>query len=460
MSEIQATEVFFQSPVIPVSMLNRLARERLEASFPLCWVAGEVSNLTFAASGHVYFSLKDAGAQVRCVMFRNRAQLLGWRLANGQHIEARVLVTLYEARGDFQLNVEAARKAGIGNLYEQFLRLKDKLEREGLFDDAAKRPLPGFPRNVGIITSPQAAALRDVLTTLERRSPHVGIIVYPTQVQGEGAAEQIARAIRSASERRECDALVLCRGGGSIEDLWSFNDEAVARAIRASSIPIISGIGHETDFTIADFAADRRAPTPTAAAEMAAPQQTALMTALATNRQALSRIFWRSMEQKAQQIDWLSRRLQHPAQRIEQQRQELTNLRRRLDQGLAQSCQRGRNALSSLNRRLLLARPETNLLARKLEALNARLPAAYQKMLAEKAGNLSRLASSLEHLNPNAVLDRGYSIVTNSTGAILRNAAALEPNDRITVFFRTGRADATVTSVTQDEEKSGKSPTH
>ena len=193
---------------------------------------------------------------------------------------------------------------------------------------------------------------------------------------------------------------------------------------------------------------------------MAAPQQTALMTALATNRQALSRIFWRSMEQKAQQIDWLSRRLQHPAQRIEQQRQELTNLRRRLDQGLAQSCQRGRNALSSLNRRLLLARPDTSQLARKLEALNARLPAAYQKTLAEKAGNLSRLASSLEHLNPNAVLDRGYSIVTNSTGAILRNTAALEPNDRITVFFRTGRADATVTSVTQDEEKSGKSPTH
>ena len=354
----------------------------------------------------------------------------------------------------------AARKAGVGNLYEQFLRLKEKLEREGLFESAAKRRLPVFPRRIGIVTSAQAAALRDVVTTLARRSPHVGIIVYPTQVQGEGAAEQIARAIRSASERRECDALVLCRGGGSIEDLWSFNDEAVARAIRASSIPIISGIGHETDFTIADFAADRRAPTPTAAAEMAAPQQTALMTALATNRQALSRNLRRSMEQKAQQIDWLSRRLQHPAQRIEQQRQELTNLRRRLDQGLAQSCQRGRNALSSLNRRLLLARPDTSQLARKLEALNARLPAAYQKTLAEKAGNLSRLASSLEHLNPNAVLDRGYSIVTNSTGAILRNAAALEPNDRITVFFRTGRADATVTSVTQDEETSGKSPTH
>lgn len=460
MPETQATGAFFPPPVIPVSMLNRLARERLEASFPLCWVAGEVSNLTFATSGHVYFSLKDASAQVRCVMFRNRAQLLGWRLENGQHIEARVLVTLYEARGDFQLNVEAARKAGIGNLYEQFIRLKDKLEREGLFSDAAKRSLPSFPRSIGIVTSAQAAALRDVLTTLERRSPHVRIVIYPTQVQGEGAAEQITRAIRSAGERNECDVLVLCRGGGSIEDLWSFNDEAVARAIRASTIPIISGIGHETDFTIADFAADKRAPTPTAAAEMAAPQQAALMAALATNRQALSRLFERSLEQKAQQVDWLSRRLQHPAQRIEQQRQQLANLKRRLDQGLAQSCQRGRNALASLNRRLLLARPDTSLLARKLEALNARLPASYRKIMAEKAGDLARLASSLEHLNPNAVLDRGYSIVADAAGAIVRNADSLEPNDRIMVFFRTGRADATVTSVARDTEKSDESPTH
>ena len=201
-------------PVIAVSMLNRLARERLEAAFPLCWVAGEVSNLSYAASGHVYFSLKDAAAQVRCVMFRSRTQLLGWRLENGQHIEARVLVTLYEARGDFQLNVEAARRAGVGNLYEKFIRLKEGLEREGLFASTAKRPLPLFPRRVGIVTSLQAAALRDVLSTLGRRAAQVSIVVYPTLVQGEGAAAQIADTIRVAGERMECEVLIVCRGGG------------------------------------------------------------------------------------------------------------------------------------------------------------------------------------------------------------------------------------------------------
>ena len=454
MPETQAIGASTVPPVIPVSMLNRLAREKLEASFPLCWVAGEVSNLTYAASGHVYFSLKDAAAQVRCVMFRNRAQLLGWRLENGQHIEARVLVTLYEARGDFQLNVEAARKAGVGNLYEQFLRLKEKLEREGLFDSAAKRRLPAFPRRIGIITSAQAAALRDVVTTLARRSPQVGIVIYPTPVQGEGAAEQIARAIHAANVRSECDVLIVCRGGGSIEDLWSFNDEGVARAIRASAIPVISGVGHETDFTIADFAADQRAPTPTAAAEMAAPQRTALMAGLAAHRQALTRLTANSLAQKAQQIDWLAHRLQHPAQRIEQQRELLHNLQRRLDHGLALRCQRGRNALADLKHRLLLGRPETNAVARRLEALKTRLPAAYQQTLARKSGDLTRLNASLAHLNPNAVLERGYSIVTNAAGTILRNADSLEPNDSIAVCFASGRANATVTSVQRGEDQS------
>jgi exodeoxyribonuclease VII large subunit len=440
------------APVIPVSMLNRLARERLESAFPLCWVAGEVSNLTYASSGHVYFSLKDAAAQVRCVMFRNRAQLLGWRLDNGQHVEARVLVTLYEARGDFQLNVETARKAGVGNLYEQFLRIKEKLESEGLFDNAAKRRLPAFPECIGIVTSLQAAALRDVLTALSRRSPHVRIVLYPTPVQGDGAAAQIAGAIRSASERRECDVLIVCRGGGNLEDLWAFNDEAVARAIRACSIPVISGIGHETDFTIADFAADQRAPTPTAAAELAAPERAALIARVVDYRLALRRQIRQCLNQRSQHLDWLAQRLQHPAQRLAQQRAGLLNLQRRLDSGLTQASMRGRNTLADLTRRLLLTRPDISRLARRLEALAPKLQGQWQETLNCKSGDLARLAASLLHLNPDAVLARGYSIVTNAAGSILCDSRLLEPNDQITVFFHCGRADATITSVTREAD--------
>jgi exodeoxyribonuclease VII large subunit len=262
--------------VLSVSSLNRLIRDCLESAFPLTWVGGEISNLTYAASGHVYFSLKDNSAQVRCVMWRNRAQLLGWRLENGQKIEARALVSFYEPRGEFQLNIEAIRRAGQGDLFERFLKLKAQLEAEGLFAAEAKRPLPAFPRHIAIISSLQAAALRDVLTTLHRRAPHLRITIFPTLVQGEGAAIKIAEALEQAGSSN-CDAIVLCRGGGSIEDLWSFNEECVARAIRASAIPVVSGVGHETDFTIADFAADLRAPTPTAAAELVSPDRSNLL---------------------------------------------------------------------------------------------------------------------------------------------------------------------------------------
>lgn len=441
------------APVITVSTLNRLARERLESTFPLCWVSGEISNLTFAASGHVYFSLKDVAAQVRCVMFRNRAQLLGWRLENGQHIEARVLVTLYEARGDFQLNVEAARKAGVGNLFEQFLRLKEKLEREGLFASEGKRPLPGFPRRIGIVTSPQAAALRDVLTTLTRRAPHVNIVLYPTPVQGDGAAAQIAAAVGRAGERQECDVLIVCRGGGSLEDLWPFNDEAVARAISACSIPVISGVGHETDFTITDFAADQRAPTPTAAAEIAAPERSALIARLSDYRLALRRQAERSIDQRSQHLDSLAHRLLHPAQGLVQQREKLDNLRRRLDNGLTQASSRGRNTLGSLSRRLLLVRPDIGRVARRIDALAPKLRSEWHKNLLNKSGDLARIAASLSHLNPNAVLARGYSIVTDERGIIVRDSQSLEPNDRIAVCFHSGRAEATVSSVRNEKAK-------
>jgi len=434
-------------PVLTVSRLNRLARERLESAFPLCWVAGEISNLTYASSGHVYFSLKDANAQARCVMFRNRAQLLGWRLENGQHIEARVLVTLYEARGDYQLNVETARRAGIGNLFEQFLRLKAKLEGEGLFAAEHKRVLPAFPRRLGIITSPQAAALRDVLTTLSRRAPHVSIVLYPTPVQGEGAPERIVSALATASDRRECDTLILCRGGGSLEDLWAFNDEAVARAIRASRIPVVTGIGHETDFTIADFAADHRAATPTAAAELAAPHRAALMQQCIDRYRTLNRLAERSLERHAQRLDMLARRLISPEQRLVQQRQLLAACQRRLATAWQQVGARGTLATLRLSQRLRLARPNTERPGIRLTALAERLDSALRGTFESRSMRLAHIRASLGHLGPDNVLARGYSIVTDESGRILRSSSGLEPNDRVNVSFHAGRAEARITSV-------------
>lgn len=441
-----------QAPVIPISMLNRMARERLESAFPLCWVAGEISNLSNAASGHVYFTLKDAQAQVRCVMYRNRAALLGWRLANGQRIEARVLVTLYEARGDFQLNVEAARQAGIGNLYEEFLRRKASLAAEGLFAAEHKRTLPAFPRRIGLITSPQAAALRDVITTLQRRAPHVGIVLYPTPVQGAGTARQISDALRTAGERGECDVLILCRGGGSLEDLWEFNDEGLARALHASTIPVISGVGHESDFTLADFAADCRAPTPTAAAELAAPVRTAQLDTLATLRRSLFQRWQLQLDRRQQAIDLLAHRLLHPAEQIDRQRQQLEHLAHRLSGALARGCDRRRQALSRLGQSLVIARPQTQRIARRLDTLALRLETATRQTIDAHRTDLARLSASLTHLNPQAILERGYSIVTDAQGSIIRDSDALEPNTRIAVCFHHGRAEAIVISTDSAEQ--------
>lgn len=432
------------SSVIPVSRLNRLARERLETAFPLCWVSGEISNLTYAASGHVYFSLKDAEAQVRCAMFRNRAQLLGWRLANGQHVEARALVTLYEARGDFQLNVESVRRAGLGNLYERFLQLKDTLTREGLFSLEHKRQLPVFPRAIGIVTSPQAAALRDVLTTFARRAPHVHLILYPTPVQGESAAAQIVEALRQANRRAECDVLILCRGGGSLEDLWSFNDEALVRAIRASALPVIAGIGHETDVTLADFAADHRAPTPTAAAELAAPERTALYRCLDASNKALSRQIWHGFELRGQQLDLLAGRLIHPARRLAEQSERLRNLQRRLGVALHLQTSRQRQTFAALAHRLRLERPPITEHAQQLDHLREWLHGLWQRHLNVQQEYLSNLAVGLTHLNPHAVLARGYGIVTDAQGRIVRDSRMLAENERIRVRLHKGKLTARV----------------
>jgi len=370
--------------VLTVSQLLRGVRDVLERRFPLQWVAGEVSNLRPAASGHLYFTLKDEAAQVDCVMFRGRAAHLDWTLADGQRVEARALVSLYEPRGRFQLNVEAMRRAGLGPLFERFLRLKEKLEKEGLFDPAAKRPLPAYPRQIGVVTSLAAAALRDVLTCLRRRNPGIPVVVYPAPVQGEGAAAKLAQALAAANARAECDVLLLVRGGGSIEDLWQFNEESLARAIRASRIPVVVGVGHETDFTIADFAADERAPTPTAAAELVSPPREALLARVAEQAARLSRETRRRIEYAMQAVDACARRLVHPAERM---------------RGLSQH----------------------------VAHLAVRVAGATAQQLAEARRRLEVAAARLKGLGHDAVLARGYSVTLDAAGAVIRDAAAVRP---------------------------------
>jgi exodeoxyribonuclease VII large subunit len=435
------------APVMAVSALNQAVARLLERSFPLIWVAGEISNFTRAASGHWYFTLKDSAAQVRAVMFKGRAQFAGFMPREGDKVEVRTLVTLYAPRGDYQLNVEAIRRAGVGNLYEAFLRLKAKLEAEGLFEPGRKRPVPTFARCIGVVTSLQAAALRDVLTTLQRRVPHVRVIIYPTPVQGEGAALKIAQAIATASARAECDVLLVCRGGGSIEDLWSFNDETVARTIAASPVPVISGVGHETDFTIADFAADLRAPTPTAAAEMAAVARNDWLAALESRAGDLRYALTRKLADAAQTLDWLSRRLSSPAAAITHERLKLRGLHARLGHATRIPLTRMEFALQQLRSRLKARLPDTRQARSRVDAHARRISVILERRTTGQRQKLNGLAAQLETLNPQRTLERGYAIVTDAKGKILRDPAELKPRTDVTVRLAAGSAQLGIASV-------------
>jgi exodeoxyribonuclease VII large subunit len=431
--------------VLTVAALNRSVRDLLESRLPLLWVAGEISNFVAARSGHWYFSLKDDTAQVRCVMFRSRGQLLDWTPRDGDRIEARALVTLYEPRGDFQLTVESLRRAGQGALYEAFLRLKARLEREGLFADAAKRGLPMFPRAVGVVTSPSAAALRDVLATLARRHPSIPVIVYPAAVQGEAAPEEIAAALARAGRRAECDVLLLVRGGGSLEDLQAFNDERVARALRACPIPVVCGVGHETDVTIADFAADRRAPTPTAAAELVSPLRDELLARVRQAATGIARGLQRDLDTRAQRLDHLSRRMVHPGRRLEAQREGLGALARRLGHAAALVLERRGHRVAAAQARLLAALPPLDAAAARVERTVHRLQSATARRLERADAGVARLAQSLAHLDPRAVLERGYAIVATPEGTIVRDAGTLAPGAALELTVARGRIAATVT---------------
>ena len=403
------------------SELTRLARDLLEDTFALIWVEGEISNFSRATSGHLYFSLKDAQAQIRCAMFKPRSTWLRFKPTDGMRVRACVRVTLYEARGEFQLVVEHLEEAGEGALLRAFEELKKRLAAEGLFDAAKKRPLPKQPRRIGVITSASGAAVRDVLSVLARRFPLAQVEVLPVPVQGREAPPAIIVMLHAASNARRHDVLLLTRGGGSLEDLWAFNDEGVARAIRASAIPVVSAIGHEVDFTIADFAADLRAPTPSAAAELLVPDANAIARTLRREHAVLMQLMQRRLHNAAQRIDHAYARLraQHPSVRL----------------------RAGRDRLMHLRARLAMQHPQARLALRgeHLHRLRERAHAILSARMLSRASQLRELARALHAVSPLATLHRGYAIVFDRDGHhVVRSAAQAREIERFSVRFADG----------------------
>lgn len=441
----------FARDIMTVAQLNQAVGQLLERNIPALWVRGEISNFTQAASGHWYFTLKDSRAAVRTVMFRSRASAVGFVPRAGDQVEVRARVSLYEPRGDYQLQADAMRRAGLGNLYETFLRLKAQLAAEGLFDAAAKRQPVALPRAIGVITSPHAAALRDVLSALARRAPQVPVVLYPAPVQGADAAARLAVQLQVANARNEVDTLLLVRGGGSIEDLWSFNDEALARLVAASAIPVISGVGHETDFTIVDFVADVRAPTPTAAAELACVPRAELLGRVGQAAQRLARGQQRRLEQAAQRLDRAAAQLISPARRLAHQAERLNTLRHRL--AAAWRGPQGRRAARAglLAQRLAHCAPDTARAAERLHALARRLGQAQTRQLAASQARAAAAAAHLRALDPRHTLARGYAIVRDEHGRILRDAAVLARGQSLDVTFSHGGAQVQVLAARGDE---------
>ncbi len=435
--------------VFSVSRLNREVRAVLEGSFPLLWVEGELSNLAQPASGHIYFSLKDSVAQVRCAMFRSRRLLLRFRPANGQQVLVRARVGLYEGRGDFQLIVEHLEPAGEGALRMEFDRLKQKLAAEGLFDQARKRPLPPFPSQIGLVTSPTGAAVRDLLTVLRRRFPAIPVVIYPAQVQGEAAVAELVGALELASRRAECDLLILARGGGSLEDLMAFNSEDLARAVRASGIPVVTGIGHEIDFTIADLVADQRGATPSAAAELASPSAEHLQQRLLAFQRRLQTAESAILRRLRQRFAGVARHLDllHPLAELQRRHQRVDDLERRAAGALGRRLERERARYQGLTVRLGAASPAQRLDRVRLAngALEQRLLRVMPRELSAHREHLAGIAHALDALSPLATLARGYAVLRSvPQGRVLRRARDVAPGDRIEAVLMEGTLTARV----------------
>ncbi len=436
--------------IYTVSRLNREAKRTLEGRFPLIWIEGELSNLARPASGHLYFSLKDSEAQIRCAFFRQHQRSKSTSLRDGLHVLVRARVSLYEGRGDYQLIVEYLEEAGEGALKRAFELLKTKLGNEGLFDLSRKKPLPRLPRRIALITSPSGAVVHDVLTTLARRFPAIDVRLYPVPVQGEGAAEQIARAIHRAGRDSCCQAMIVARGGGSLEDLWAFNEEIVARAIFLCPIPVVTGIGHEVDFTIADFVADARAPTPTAAAEMLSPHWEDWYSQYRAIEQRLIRLSRDRLYTLQQRTDALRSRLVHPRTRLVLIDERLRQSRERLRQAWRlhghQQRLRWLNAFS----RLRELAPHARLRAVRMHAvhLQSRLVAAAHRQHERISDVLVHRAQALQTLSPLATLARGYAVVSDVTnGTILREAGKVRAGSRVRARLAHGELDCVVEKI-------------
>jgi len=438
--------------VFSVSRLNLAARTLLEQGFPRVWIEGELSNVSRPSSGHLYFTLKDSHAQVRGAMFRNRNQSLRFRPVEGLQVLVRARVSLYEPRGDYQLIAETMEEAGDGLLQRAFEALKHKLDSEGLFDPARKKPLPRLPRRIGVITSPTGAALRDVLSVLRRRFPAIPVLVYPVPVQGREAGRDIAAMLHTASRRSECDVLILTRGGGSLEDLWAFNEEIVARAIHACRLPVISAVGHEVDFTIADFVADHRAPTPSAAAELVSPDQAEWQAQLATLQARATRRLQQQLAASRQRLRWLDQRLalRHPGQYLRQRAQRLDELENRSRLAILAYFNRLHASLHALHAALRQLTPRHRIHRTELQrqAIETRLQVVMNTQLAARQRRLALACKSLDTVSPLATLARGYAIVSRAgRREILREASAVRPGDRVEARLAHGRLLCTVDDI-------------
>lgn len=426
--------------IMTVSQLNRAAKDLLEAYLPLLWVEGEVSNLATPSSGHWYFTLKDAKAQIRCAMFKNRNIAVRFRPKAGQKVVVRGRVSLYEGRGDYQLVAEHMEPAGFGDLQRQFEALKNKLQALGWFDAQYKQALPVWPKCLGLVTSATGAAVHDILHVLKRRFPALPVTIIPVAVQGPEAAPQIARALALANEHQLCDVLIVGRGGGSLEDLWAFNEEVVARAVFESRIPVISAVGHEVDFTIADFVADVRAPTPSAAAEMVSPNQVELAQQLRQFEQAFARHWQQHLRWRTQKLEHLRARLQHPGQKLTAQMQALDQLELRLTRALQRQIQQARTALGSQQQRLQQVSPR-RLLSQHQQALQHRLhrlQAAGKSDMIRHQQRLQRRAELLHSVSPLNTLNRGYAIIQNKDDTVICDTAQVTVGEQVKARLKQG----------------------